>query len=59
MDGGQSRGRSFQVETKRPLIFFLPPATLSFLPATDPGGDLWRDNLASSATGRRPRELVQ
>ena len=35
-DGGQSRGRSFQVETKRPFPFFLPPATLSFLPAMDP-----------------------
>lgn len=37
MDDGQSRGRSFQVETKRPFLFFLPPATLSFPPAVDPG----------------------
>lgn len=24
------------METKRPLLFFLPPATLNFLPAMDP-----------------------
>lgn len=38
MNGSQWGGRSFQVETERPFLFFLPPATLSFLPTTDP----WR-----------------
>lgn len=48
MDGYQSWGRSFQVETKRPLLFFLLPATLCFLPAMDPWrrpmeGQFWPD----------------
>lgn len=28
------------METKRPFLFLLPAATLSFPPAMDPGGDL-------------------
>lgn len=46
-DGSQCGGRSFQVKTKQPFLFFLPPAM-------DPWKESSRDNLTISALTRMP-----